>query len=67
MNNLHHRRNRALAAINIPSCCLTGCVAPNAATLTKAATLRDGWMEFGYKISELRAGYLRDKHFKQTL
>ena len=38
----------------------------NAATLAKAAALRDDWMEFGYKVSELRADYLRDKYFKAT-
>lgn len=38
----------------------------NAATLHKAAALRDDWMEFSYKISELRADYLRDKYFKAT-
>lgn len=38
----------------------------DAATLQKAGTARDDWMEFDYKVSELRAVYLRDKLFSQT-
>lgn len=38
----------------------------NAATLQKVGIARDDWMEFDYKISEMRTDYLRDKLFAQV-
>jgi hypothetical protein len=37
----------------------------NAATLSKAAAVRDDWMEFDYKVSELREEYLLKKSLEE--